>query len=190
MEQKLIENKTFEKKDFGKKPLTQGSYELCKFINCNFLEAGLSLINFVDCEFIKCDMSLARFGGTGLRDVKFKDCKMLGLHFENCVEFGLSFSFENCILDHCSFYRRKIRKTNFKDCRLHETDFTECDITNSVFENCDLLRAVFINSILEKSDFRTSYNYTIDPEINKIKKAKFSKDGLAGLLTKYDIKIE
>jgi uncharacterized protein YjbI with pentapeptide repeats len=99
----------------------------------------------------------------------------------------LSFSFDNCTLDHSSFYKRKIQKTSFKDSQLHETDFTKCDLSGSVFDNCDLERTVFINSIIEETDFRTSYNYTIDPEMNKIKKAKFSRDGAAGLLSKYDI---
>jgi hypothetical protein len=37
---------------------------------------------------------------------------------------------------------------------------------------------------------RTSYNYSINPEVNRIKKAKFSTTGIAGLLHKYDIEIE
>jgi hypothetical protein len=43
---------------------------------------------------------------------------------------------------------------------------------------------------LEKVDFRTAVNYAFDPNSNKIKKAKFSLMGLAGLLSKYDIDIE
>jgi hypothetical protein len=39
-------------------------------------------------------------------------------------------------------------------------------------------------------DFSTAYNYTIDPEFNPMKKAKFSTQGIPGLLQKYDIKIE
>jgi len=30
----------------------------------------------------------------------------------------------------------------------------------------------------------------IDPELNRIKKAKFSQSGLAGLLEKYDLEID
>jgi hypothetical protein len=33
-------------------------------------------------------------------------------------------------------------------------------------------------------------NYSIDPDLNKIKKARFSTQGIAGLLDKYDIEIE
>jgi uncharacterized protein YjbI with pentapeptide repeats len=59
-----------------------------------------------------------------------------------------------------------------------------------MFDNCDLTGAVFDHTNIEKADFRTSYNYTIDPEINRIKKAKFSILGVSGLLDKYDIDIE
>jgi len=66
----------------------------------------------------------------------------------------------------------------------------EADLTNSVFTNCDLAGTVFENTILVKADFRTSYNYSINPETNKIKKAKFSILGVAGLLDRYDIVVE
>jgi len=63
-------------------------------------------------------------------------------------------------------------------------------LTSSVFDNCNLLQAVFDRTILEKADLRNSYNYSIDPEINRIKKARFSILGISGLLDKYDIDIE
>ena len=65
-----------------------------------------------------------------------------------------------------------------------------CDLTGCVFNNCDLTKATFENTIIEKADFRTSFNYSINPEINRIKKAKFSLSGIAGLLDKYDIEID
>jgi hypothetical protein len=45
-----------------------------------------------------------------------------------------------------------------------------------------------LKTIADKADFRTSYNYSIDP--TKTKLAQFSIDGLKGLLTKYDIIVE
>jgi fluoroquinolone resistance protein len=86
--------------------------------------------------------------------------------------------------------RQKIKKTIFKNSQLQETDFAETDLTSAVFDNCNLTQAVFDHTTLEKADFRTSYNYSIDPEINRIKKAKFSILGVSGLLDKYDIDIE
>ena len=115
---------------------------------------------------------------------------MSGLRFDTCNDFGLSFSFENCLLNHSTFYKTKIKKTLFKNSQLNEADFSECDLTGSLFDNCDLTRAIFVNSILEKADFRTSYNFSIDPGINRIKKAKFSLTTVSGLLDKYDIEID
>jgi len=115
---------------------------------------------------------------------------MIGLLFEHCNEFALSFEFNNCVLNYSSFYQNKIKKTLFTNTQLLEVDFTECDLTEAIFENCDLVRAIFERSILEKADFKTAYNYSIDPEKNRIKQAKFSYNGIVGLLDKYNIEIE
>lgn len=115
---------------------------------------------------------------------------MLGLRFDDCSDFGLSFSFEGCTLNHSSFYKTKIKKTIFKNSQLQECDFSEADLTQAVFTNCDLKNAHFESTVLEKADLRTAYNYSINPELNKIKKAKFSASGIAGLLDKYDIEID
>lgn len=185
-----FEEETFEGLDFGKTTLERGEYESCHFTNCDFLAANLSDFTFVDCEFTSCNLSLAKLNKTAFRDVRFKNCKMLGLHFEHCNGFGLAFSFENCTLNDSSFYQTKIKQTVFRNCQLLAVDFTETDISESVFDQCDLQNATFDRTILEKADLRTAFNYHIDPEINRIKKAKFSLPEVVGLLGKYDIAIE
>jgi uncharacterized protein YjbI with pentapeptide repeats len=73
---------------------------------------------------------------------------------------------------------------------LQEADFSECELNSAIFDNCDLFNATFDQTNLEKADFRTAMNFRIDPERNKLKKARFSKSHLSGLLEKYDILIE
>jgi uncharacterized protein YjbI with pentapeptide repeats len=73
---------------------------------------------------------------------------------------------------------------------LQEIDFSEADLTSALFDNCNLQHATFDSTILEKADLRTSFNFSIDPELNRIKKAKFSLSGITGLLDKYEIEIE
>jgi hypothetical protein len=53
-----------------------------------------------------------------------------------------------------------------------------------------LRRAVFIDTNLQKADFYTSYDFIIDPDKNKVKKAIFSTEGLRGLVAKYDLVIK
>ena len=73
---------------------------------------------------------------------------------------------------------------------LHEVDFTDADLSGSSFDNADLLHASFYNTNLEGADLRTASTYAIDPEVNRIQKARFSINGLPGLLLKYKIKVE
>jgi len=181
---------TFAQTDFTTTALPKGEYENCIFKECNLAETDLSDMKFVDCEFYNCNLSGAKLTRSVIRDVVFKDCKLLGLHFNNCNEFLFTASFENCQLNLSIFYKLKLKKTCFKNCLLREADFSETDLTQAVFENCDLALAVFENTVLEGADLRTAYNYSIDPEKNRIKKAKFSSSGIAGLLDKYNIVIE
>lgn len=180
---------TFKSKDFTSETLKKGSYEYCTFEVCNFEKADLAHIKFTECEFINCNLSMANISDVVFQDCQFLNCKMLGLHFEHCNTFGFSPSFKNCILNESIFYQRSLKRTFFKDCQLKHVDFAEANLTEATFENCDLLDSIFDQTILEKSDFRTSYNYIINPEINKLKKAKFSLQGLPGLLSQYEIKI-
>jgi uncharacterized protein YjbI with pentapeptide repeats len=190
MKQEYTEEKTFDKNDFTQNPLIKGEYENCTFRSCDFSNSDLSDIVFMDCMFENCNLSMVTLTKTALREVRFIDCKMLGLHFANCNEIGLSVYFERCNLNHSSFYKTKLKKTTFKNTKLNEVDFSASDLTGSLFDNCDLTRATFENTIVEKADFRTAFNYSIDPEKNRIKKARFTLGGIPGLLDKYDIEID
>ena len=108
MEETYVEGKTFDKVDFKEKVLAKGEYENCTFVNCDFSNADLGDIKFADCKFSNCNLSLSKLANTALRDVTFKDSKMLGLHFGKCNQFGLAVCFDNCNLSHCSFYKTKL----------------------------------------------------------------------------------
>jgi uncharacterized protein YjbI with pentapeptide repeats len=97
------------------------------------------------------------------------------IHFE--VHFKVYFGF-------LKFYTLKMKGTTFTDSSLVAVEWAV------LFSNCDLYRSEFEKAIADKADFRTSYNYSIDPTKTKLKKAQFSIDGLKGLLTKYDIIVE
>ena len=180
---------TFEKLDLSAKPLPKGTYEYCVFKACNLEKADLAHINFTECEFIDCNFSLANISDAKFQNVKFSGCKMLGLRFDQCNKFGFEVSFDTCILDHASFFNVRATNTVFKESSLVSVDFTDCDLTNSVFLKSNLLNAVFERTNLSKADLREAENFSIDPELNQLKKARFSSQGLSGLLDKYDLVI-
>jgi uncharacterized protein YjbI with pentapeptide repeats len=190
MNTQLTENKVFEKISFRENILAAGVYEECTFNTCNFNGAQLAGITFRNCSFNNCDCSLASLKNTILQDVRFLNSKLLGVQFNQCNGFLLRVDFENCMLKLAGFYKLKLKNTRFKNCNLQEADFSEADLTGAAFENCDLLQTTFMKTNLEKADFRSASHYSINPEINRIRGARFSIPGVTGLLTTYDIEIE
>jgi fluoroquinolone resistance protein len=189
MSNAYFEEQLYEGVDYTTKGIARGQYEACSFVNCDFSNADLSDISFTECSFKSCNLSMVKLQQSTLNDAKFSDCKMLGINYEHCNEFLFTVDFENCLLNFSIFYKRVLKKTSFRNCTLQEVDFTESDLSGSVFDKCDLAGARFENTILDKVDFRTAFNYTINLQLNKAKKAQFSLTGLPGLLSGYDIVI-
>ncbi len=167
-----------------------GDYESCRFVNCILPNSDLTGIHFIECEFENCDFSSSRLYDVFFNEVAFQNCKLVGLRFEDCNEFLFSIHFHGCNLSLSSFYQINPKDISFLDCNLKEVDFTETNLSDCNFANCDLHQAIFRNTNLKKADFKSSYNFSIDPVINNINKAKFSLNGLPGLLEKYNLDIE
>ena len=169
--------------------IEKGTYEDCTFIDCKLASHDLRDYVFINCEFKGCDLSNTNILRAAFREVDFYDCKLIGLKFDECNDFLFEVNFNSCQLDFASFYQRKMSKTNFINCQLKEVDFSEANLTESNFDESDLSGAIFEATNLQKADFSTALNYQIDPESNQMKAAKFSSQGLLGLLAKYQLKI-
>ncbi len=190
MESLVHTHKTFEKISFTDKKVNNREFEDCVFKNCDFSNSNFSNNTFMDCEFIDCNLSMTHLSGTSLKTVYFRNCKLLGIEFNSCADFMFGVSFQDCLLDYSSFANKKMPKTKFNTCSMKEVSFIGTNLGNSTFENCNLDNAIFNDTQLAGVDFRTAYNFKIDPEFNPMRKAKFSTQGIVGLLDKYDIKIE
>lgn len=183
------EHKEFKNIDYTDKVLRKREFYNCKFIICNFTKSDLRGNSFEDCIFQDCNFSMTEVEGVGFRNATFIGCKILGIDFSKCNKFILSFRFDTCIMDYCTFFGVKLKKTHFIKCSLKETDFSEADLTSAVFTSTDLTGTKFSNTLLEKADFSSATNFAIDPEFNKVKNAKFSALQLEGLLYKYQLDI-
>lgn len=190
MENLIHIHKTFEKVLYNDKKINHREFEGCIFKNCDFSNSDFSYNTFIDCEFIDCNLSMTKLVSTSLKNVTFQNCKLLGIEFNTCDDFLFQVGFQDCILDYSSFVHKKMLKTKFLNSSFREVTFVGTNLSNSVFENCNLEGTLFNDTQLMAVDFRTAYNYKIDPELNQMKKAKFSTQGISGLLEKYDIKIE
>jgi fluoroquinolone resistance protein len=180
----------FDKTKFPHKAHQEAVFENCILKGCDFTGMSFSGSDFIDTTFDTCNFSMAKFSDTGLKNVTFKGCKLSGVNLSNCKDFLFSANFEDCILDYASFHKKKNKKCSFINCSMKSTDLTEADLTEAIFQNCDLQAAEFGRTILIGANLATSFNFTIDPEQNQLRKAKFSQEGLIGLLGKYNIIVE
>jgi len=183
------ENQVFDKINYAESSLTGKQFTDCNFTNCDFSNCNMAYNTFADCIFDGCNLAMIRLNSTTLNNVVFKNCKVLGVNFSEAIDFLFNVTFEVSVLDYASFARKKMLKTRFHKSSLKEVSFTQTNISGSLFDDCDLLGAIFNKSDLTAANFSTSYNFRIDPELNNIKKAIFSFEGVMGLLAKYQIKV-
>jgi fluoroquinolone resistance protein len=181
---------SYENKAFSGKEPANGYFEDCSFKNGDFSNAVLASTKFVDCTFSNCNLTMAKLNHCLLNNAVFRSCKLLGVNFSDCEDLPFVVHFDSCVLDYCSFAGKKMSRATFSNSSMKNVDFAGSDLTKAVFSNTDLTNAVFRRTVLKEADFVTAANYSIDPEVNTMRKAKFSLQGVPGLLTKYDITIE
>ena len=161
-----------------------------RFVSCDFGGADLRRLRFTDCLFEHCNLSAAKLAGTALQNVAFADCKLLGLQFTACRDLLFGVHFDQCQLRYASFAGRVMPHTRFVGCQLDEADFADADLSGAVFQDCTLAGAVFQKTRLAAADFTTATGFIIDPESNPMAGARFTLDGLLGVVAKYGLVVE
>ena len=132
---------------------------------------------------------MCKLSNTQLNDVKFENCKLMGVDFSRCPGFLFEVNFTDCILDFCSFEKLKMANTTFRKCSMKGVDLAGTQLPNSLFHQVNLEEATFANTNLKEANLSTDYNFTISPTQNNLKKAIFSENNLSGLLREFSITI-
>ncbi|MGZ3652709.1 MAG: pentapeptide repeat-containing protein [Bdellovibrionota bacterium] len=164
-------------------------FEACTFRRCNFGGAAFSRSRFVGGSFEHCDLSNVQLAGAALRDVTFRGCKLMGVNWAMCSSVA-HLTFEDCVLDLSAFVGLDLRKSVIRNCRARETDFADANLSEANCQGTDFAGARFSRTNLTKADFRRALNYTIRPDDNKLKKARFSLPEATLLLHGLDIVLE
>jgi uncharacterized protein YjbI with pentapeptide repeats len=181
-------NEIFGPADFPEGKPGEVEYENCTFKGCTFTD--LSGISLSDCTFELCNLSNAKMNLVSLKDCTFKESKLMGVNFSRTKDFGFAASFHSCNLAYVSFDRKKLNRSSFLGCNMQGANFSEADLSKCVIRNCNFSEAIFMHTDLSGVDFTTNERFLIDPNLNKVKKAKFASHALHGLLYLYDIIIE
>lgn len=185
--QKIFERQGVKSENFSKKNLEGYCFNECIFESCDFSESDLRKTRFCTCTFVKCNFSLPILEGCRLQEVQFVDCKMVGTDFFKCEKTFFSVKFKNCIIEYCNFSELNMKNTSFSGSKVKEGYFTGTLLSGADFSDVELTGTTFHNCDLCKADFSKAIRYVIDPQTNKIKKAKFSLPEALGLLRAFDI---
>jgi uncharacterized protein YjbI with pentapeptide repeats len=175
---------------YGREEVNFKEFERCTFKQCDFSQCNFIAVVFIDCVFTDCNFNGAKINHVALRTATFYHCQIKEVNFAMCDKLIFEIAFYDCVLDFSKFYTLKIKGTLFQECSLIAVDFMSTDLTEVIFDCCDLYRAEFSKAIAAKTNFKSSWNYTIDPEKTKLKKAIFALEGVKGLLYKHQLVID
>ena len=80
--EKFFENEAFVNVNYSGQKVTRTEFSECVFRGCNFSNSDFSDNDFINCRFENCNFAVAKLTGTGLKDVSFTGCKLVGIDFE------------------------------------------------------------------------------------------------------------
>lgn len=190
MNNDYYENETFLQLRTEEMPKHPIEFFNCQFNNCNFERMDFSNYVFDRCVFNGSNLALANVTNGKLMNVVFNDCKVEGVRFDLCDRFILEINFDRCLLRNCSFTDLNLKKCRFENSQILESDFYKSKLMEASFQGSVLSKTVFAECDLTKADFQDASDFIIDPTINKLKKAVFSSNELAGLLRHLDLVIK
>lgn len=184
-----IYDQAFSHQKFGNTKLKKGTYESCRFEDCDFQDLHLSQYTFIDSEFQDCDFSNIRWKESQFQDCLFTRCKLIGLRFEELSRFGLALELRDCRVDYSSMFGFAPARFKMTGGSAVEVDFSQAQLQSSTFEAVDFANAQFDHTNLSQAQMIDCLNLVLNPAENQVKGMSVSKRSLPGLLIPYGLKI-
>ena len=171
----------------------QKEFIACIFIKCNFAETIFQECRFHDCKFKECDLSLASLKECSFNSTRFENSQVIGVDWTQTAWAKNKFivfkpvDFVDCVLNHSTFSAMKMKQIQIVRCIAHDVSFEEADLTQADCTYTDFNSSRFLHTNLTEADFTGATNYTIAPQMNVLKKTKFSLPEAMALLYGLDI---
>src|SRR5688572_11633426 len=128
MDEFIYIDQTFEKLVQFDMHLSNREFDGCTFLNCEFSNRIFTECTFINCTFQNCNLSMAKLPNTQLQTVTFKDCKLLGIRFDECDDFLFDVDFYGSILDYSWFNGKKMKETGFNRGSFKGVNFSNCEL--------------------------------------------------------------
>ncbi len=191
--QKEYNEVEFEKLELSEQIFEGYRFDGCKFVKCDFNKTSFLGCHFVDCEFSHCNLSLIKVNRSSFLSVEFSDSKIVGVNWGFAywpqINLASPLHFQRCDLSLSSFFELTLAEMTIEECKAHGVDFRGADLSHANFAFSDFLDSQFVHTKMVSADFTEAINYSIDLQLNDIKKAKFSFPEAISLLEVFEIEI-
>lgn len=167
----LVEEETIADETFSH--LAGVEFDRCRFERCRFADARLSRVVFERCVFVDCDLSRVAFGDSGLRGVRFEECRLFAVDFAGAAD-NPEVAFVRSVVRSASFSGVNLRRATFTACQLQEATFVDADLQDVDFAGSELDGASFQRCRLGGADFSTTSGLHFEPSKNQAKDALIS----------------
>lgn len=192
----FYENHTFKGLTIDRSEVNGVTFLGCTFVNCFFQEILFKACRFQDCEFINCDLSLAQVDESTFANTTFEQSKLIGVNWVK-ASWGRSeiqpllksVDFMNCVLNYATFMGLSLEKIILRKCTARDVDFSDANLSKADCRFSDFTNSHFRHTNLSEADFRGASNYFIQPQLNTLKKTRFSLPEAMTLLYNLDIEI-
>ncbi|MGD0006361.1 MAG: pentapeptide repeat-containing protein [Anaerolineaceae bacterium] len=191
--QREYSSQEFKKLTLKSAQVIQKDFMGCTFLKCNFSETLFQECRFHECKFRECDLSLANLKDSTFNSTRFEDSQIIGVDWTQTAWAKNKFivfkpvDFSDSVLNHSTFSGLKMKQIQIMRCIAHDVSFEEADLTSANCTFTDFNSSRFMHTNLTEADFTGATNYTIAPQLNVLKKTKFSLPEAMALLYGLDI---
>ncbi len=122
--------------------------------------------------------------------VKFEESEIIGVNWTEASwpKTGLhSLDFFKSVINHSTFTGLSLKRIHITGCVARNVDFAEADLSQADCTGTDFAQSRFLYTNLTQADFSGSRQYAISPDLNTLKKTKFSLPEAISLLYGLDI---
>lgn len=183
-----FEGESFVGLELGEADLSRKEFQSCSFRNVRLAASRWMGTLLEDCTFEACDLSNFSPKGLAARDVRFAECKLLGVDWTG-VSPHPRLAIEACDLRYAAFSSVHLRKTPFLRSQITEATFVDVDLTECDFDGSDLAGTTFRECVLHKADFTGARGVLLDPAKNRVKDARVSLEAAALLAASFGLQV-
>jgi fluoroquinolone resistance protein len=145
----------------------------CTFRRCKLPASVWARSKLEECLFEHCDLTRMAPQELALREVTFKDSKLMGVDWTDLGPLP-NVAFEACDLRYASFVKLKLKATKFLRCTAREANFIDVDLTEADFTGTDLTDSTIRGCTLAKTNFSKATGVLFDPQHNRAKGARIA----------------